>query len=604
MFEPSDALSWGQWTAGAFLSWLLVVLWLAGAGLLIGWLVAALRGGPVSATRAAWRVLVEAWRDLTRISPRRIAALSWLTVKESIRRRVLVVFAVFVLILLFAGWFLDPGSPDPARLYLSVVLTTTSYLVLLLALLLSALSLPADIRNRTLHTVVTKPVRQSEIVLGRMLGFTVVGTGLLGVMGVVSYVFVIRGLTHTHELTAADLRPVEGAAAEGPHALRGRTSSAYRHRHEVYIDPTGAPRVAMEQGHWHELSIEGSGERATYRLGPPQGMLVARVPVYGKLRFKDRSGQDVEKGVSVGDEWTYRSFVAGGTLATAIWTFSGISEKDFPDGLPVELTIEVFRTHKGEIEKGIPGSLSVRNPRTGRMVKEVRIFTAKKFAIDVQPIPRALQTPQGQNLDLFQDLVSDGQVEIWLRCMAPEQYFGAAQADLYLRARDAPFWLNFAKSYLGIWLQMVLVIGFGVMFSTFLSGPIAMLATAAALILGMYSEFVSDLARHMVIGGGPMEAAIRTLGQQNLITELEPGLKTTVAQMADKVLELGLAVVSAILPDFGRFSFPDAEGRLAVATGFDIAPQTILKCVCQALGFLVPLVVAGYFFLKHRELSQ
>ncbi len=60
------------------------------------------------------------------------------------------------------------------------MLTATSYLVLLLALFLSAFSLPADIQSRTLHTVVTKPVRPSEIVLGRILGFTIVGTALLG----------------------------------------------------------------------------------------------------------------------------------------------------------------------------------------------------------------------------------------------------------------------------------------------------------------------------------------------------------------------------------------------------------------------------------------
>ena len=68
-----------------------------------------------------------------------------------------------------------------------MVLTTTGYLMLLLALFLGALSLPADIKNRTLHTVVTKPVRPSEIVLGRILGFTIVGTVLLALMGVISY---------------------------------------------------------------------------------------------------------------------------------------------------------------------------------------------------------------------------------------------------------------------------------------------------------------------------------------------------------------------------------------------------------------------------------
>ena len=121
--------------------------------------------------------------DLVRLSPRRIWALARLAIQESIRRRVVVVFAVFIVILLFAGWYLDPESIDPARLYLDFVLTATSYLVLLLALFLSSLSLPADIKNRTLYTVVTKPVRASEVVLGRIVGFAAVTTLLLLVDG-------------------------------------------------------------------------------------------------------------------------------------------------------------------------------------------------------------------------------------------------------------------------------------------------------------------------------------------------------------------------------------------------------------------------------------
>ncbi len=151
------------------------------------------------------------------------------------------VFAVFILLLLFAGWFLDPGSEDPARLYLSFVLTATSYLVLLLALILSSLSLPADIRNRTLHTVVTKPVRASEVVLGRIVGFTAVGTLLLAVMGAISYGFVVRGLAHTHQLNADDLQPAEAAAAGQPAVLRGYTSRDNGHRHKVTVE-LGRPR--------------------------------------------------------------------------------------------------------------------------------------------------------------------------------------------------------------------------------------------------------------------------------------------------------------------------------------------------------------------------
>ena len=57
---------------------------------------------------------------------------------------------------------------------------------------------------------------------------------------------------------------------------------------------------------------------------------MARVPVYGKLGFKNRSGEDAEKGVNVGDEWTYRSFIEGGSQAAAMWTFEGITESNFP----------------------------------------------------------------------------------------------------------------------------------------------------------------------------------------------------------------------------------------------------------------------------------
>jgi len=47
--------------------------------------------------------------------------------------------------------------------------------VLLIALLVSAFSLPNDFKTKTIYTVVTKPVRAGDIVLGRILGFTIVG---------------------------------------------------------------------------------------------------------------------------------------------------------------------------------------------------------------------------------------------------------------------------------------------------------------------------------------------------------------------------------------------------------------------------------------------
>ncbi|MGA2033056.1 MAG: hypothetical protein ABSG68_12425 [Thermoguttaceae bacterium] len=587
------------WFVGALYYWVLVI----GLGILVflavGFFVATLRSGPRYALRAVDEALAALVADLGRLSPRRVWALAALAMKESIRRKVVVVFIVFVLILLFAGWFLDPRNVNPARLYLGFVLTATSYLVWALALFISSLSLPADVKSRTLHTVVTKPVRKSEIVLGRILGFSLVGTVLLAGMGLISYVFVIRGLSHTHPLAAGDLRAVGGASGSQTPALKGLTGKAREHRHEVYIDPFGKTRVEMQQGHWHELTISGSGDQAVYTLGPPVGDLVARVPMYGKLRFKDRKGGDAERGVNVGDEWTYRSFIDGGTNACAIWNFQGIRAAMFPDGIPVELTIEVFRTHKGDMTKGVLGSLWVRNPETARKV-EVRNFLAKKFATDTQFIPRLLEDENGEKVDLFRDIVTpDGQVEIMLYCLEGGQYFGAAQADVYFRARDGSFWLNFVKGYAGIWLQMVLVIALGTLLSTFLSGPVAFVATLGALCGGLFVSFMNELAVGKVLGGGPFESMIRLATQQNQVTDLEPGLKTTVAQMTDKVVGVIMGAMAAVLPPFGDFSYADH-----VAYGFDVGGDLLMRSIFRAAAYLVPLFVAGYLFLKTREVGR
>jgi len=510
------------------------------------------------------------------------------------------------------------------------VLSATTYLILLLVLFLSAFSLPADIRSRTIQTIVTKPVRASEVVLGRIVGFAVVGTVLLALMSAISYFFVIRGLSHTHEVVLDSLKPTGAAVAGKARPLTGYTDSVQGHRHKVYIDSSGQGYVDSEFGHWHEIETGKSGDKAKYVLGGPEDLLQARVPMYGKLRFRSREGKDVDKGINVGDEWFYRSFIQGGSPAAAIWTFQDVREDKFPEGLPVETNIEVFRTYKGDIEKGVIGSLSLRNPKTGLIV-EVKVFESKEFTPFQLVIPRKItefssanviasrrETPEGrvdfsppQNMldrrlaerkefDLFQDLVADGQVEVWLRCLEPSQYFGAGQPDVWLRAADATFTANFFKGYLGIWMQMVLVIGFGVMFSTFLSGPVAMLATVGAMIGGFFSDFLTRLSHGAVLGGGPFEAIIRLVRQDNLMTELDPGLRTTVAKMADMVAEGGLWVIAHILPPFTDFNYADW-----VAYGFDISwDPWIAVSTLRVFAFLIPVFVAGYFFLKTREVAQ
>ncbi len=143
---------------------------------------------------------------------------------------------------------------------------------------------------------------------------------------------------------------------------KGRTTTNLQHSHEIEIYPDGSGEARSTNEHEHSLASKERGGETVYDVSGPQGLLRARVPYYGKLRFLDRKGVDVPKGISVGSEWTYRSFIEGGTPAAAIWTFSDINEGSFrkdqngAEILPLELIVRVFRTYKGNIEIGIQGS--------------------------------------------------------------------------------------------------------------------------------------------------------------------------------------------------------------------------------------------------------
>lgn len=138
--------------------------------------------------------------DVFSMSPRRIWALSRLTFLEAYRRKALAVFVVFGLLFMFAGWFIGDTkeglnkeiSRDQIKVYISFVLTSISWLTIPVVLLVGCFGIPEDIRLRSIHTVVTKPARRLEIVLGRIIGISMVGGVVLLVMGAVGHLWIVR----------------------------------------------------------------------------------------------------------------------------------------------------------------------------------------------------------------------------------------------------------------------------------------------------------------------------------------------------------------------------------------------------------------------------
>ena len=381
--QPEDFWSYYQWLVrpnafleSALLQGIVLIVLAIVLGLLVGYIIASARYGPGEGFYAVARMVRDLVRfDLPGTSLRRIGALARLAFKEAIRRKVLFVVVLFVVLLMLAGWYLNPDSDDPARLYISFVLTATNYLILALALFISAFSLPEDIKRKTIYTIVTKPVRATEIVLGRMLGFVAVGTAMLVPMGIVSYFFVVRGLDHTH-YEVVDIQETDSGDLEGV------TDYVQNHRHKFTIyqgEKSGLTDIV--RGHRHIVTRNDDG---SYTIDQPEGALRARIPSYGEIAFLDRSGNPKELGIDVGAERLAggygsagisrvigmakgmrkieHSYIEGGTLAAAIYTFRDVTPQRYQDVIPVDLTIRAYRSYKGDIESGIRGSLTIKHP--------------------------------------------------------------------------------------------------------------------------------------------------------------------------------------------------------------------------------------------------
>ncbi|MDR2641947.1 MAG: hypothetical protein LBC74_04060 [Planctomycetaceae bacterium] len=642
-----------EWIGPATLNWFGAVSIFLAAALAISVLLCLIRygfhGAYIPFINAAERALA----NLTSFSIARTWAVARLTIIESLRGRVVYVLALFLGLLLFAGWFLDPRVEDPAKSYLAFVLFSTMILVMLMTLFLSSFSLPTDIKNKTIFAVVTKPVRGSEIVFGRIIGVSIIGTIVIILMGIASYFFVISELQHTHVLTEkSDLTPVSLSADSNEDdpkrvIIRGRTRAANGHRHDVEILADGTIDVSVVNGHNHKITAEKSDSFTRYNVSTARGSLQARIPIYGKLSFRDGDGNDTKKGINVGHEWEYRSYIGGRTSETtaneesAIFLFNNLRESMFPkskdlfqNGLPIEMTVGVFRTVKANIEKPVYASLSVRNPQTGLTVEVMTFGTEESITKSliipwsISGTPQVIQrkgrvegkyyeTPNSKDVetqrndpvlnsrrqfDFFKDFVSDGQVEIWLKCIDRHQYIGIAQADLYVRANNASVELNFVKGFYSIWMRMVIVTAFGVLFSTFLSGPIALLSTIGIMIAGFSKGFLMQIGIGDILGGGPFESLYRLMMQQNMVTDLPvENYSTTFIKTADLIYErIFLYPIGRAIPPLSDYGIYD----LALVSGFNITAGWIVNHTVMTFAYAVPIFFVSYLILSNRELAK
>lgn len=551
--------------AAALMNWAIVFGFLLCGALILGFLITLIMRGAQGPT-TYFKSLGEGARDLFGMSPKRVGAIWSLTIKEAIRRKALWVFGVFAILFMFGGWFLsNTNARDELQLsvYVSFVLFAIGWLIFPVALILSCWGLPEDIRLRSLHTVVTKPVRRSEIVLGRILGFATVGTIVIGFMSVIGCVWIMRQVPESVKSRLVARVPVYG-------------SLGYKSREGLEAD-SGVNTGDINP---YRSYIEGATKaRAIWTFNGVTPAMLQTMPAEEPESEADSEGEEANE----------NSENAGETQ----------------EALLVENSFQAFRTHKGKIDEVLYCEYTLVNPKKDLRVPlpQIPIY---EFRQNLTWIPRSLsfyndKTQQTESVDLFNDVVAGDSLVIEARCVDPGQFLGMARPDLFIRMPDRRFETSFFKSVFGIWLMMVLIVVLGVTSSTFVKGPVATILVFTLILIGTgFHGFMNDILSGKVRGAGLLESGIRILSHGNPNAPQKGSLaESDAVRELDKVTKGMLWGVSHIIPNFNTFSF-----KAYTAKGFDVPfKPAVLPALLTVIGFFFPCLMLGYFALKVRELE-
>jgi ABC-type transport system involved in multi-copper enzyme maturation permease subunit len=577
--------------------------------------------------------------NMARLRPRRIFAIAKLSFKEAVRRRVLYVFSLVLLVFLFASWFVPYKPEDQVRTYVSLVYYAMTPLLLFTAIALAAFSIPADIRNQTIHTVLTKPVERFEVVLGRLLGYVGLMTLVLFTMTAVSLLYVLRGV----DPEAAD----ESLKARDP--VYGELS---------FLNTTSASKgdsVGREWDYRGYITAPGAGQKRQMAVWnfPALSRGVTERPAADRPRedlircefafdvYRTTKGKE-NRGVSC-------------NFAFRTWKFVLLSSK-------VPLLVENYRKDRDEMiknERAKEKPLSdleidnILGEKYGYF--EVRSKDVTDYHTQTLDLPRGLfrnslsdltkdevvaMLTRGQTDDekrkgeeeankkaagMFDDPKSpsyiapdvrksgnhaNAVINVQVECESQTQYVGMARHDLYLRQDDPNskadmFWfaLNFFKGAAGLWFRLVLVLALAVALSTYFSGVISMILTSLLFLGGMAMEFIKSVAEGTNIGGGSFESLYRLAARQPVGAPTDASATANLLIKSDAGSRWLLRRVLDIIPDVDRFDLTSY-----VAEGFNInfvfgASPLLLQGVLLVM-YLYLWALLAYYLMKWREIAS
>lgn len=148
---------------------------------------------------------------------RRISAIAAVTWTELVRLKVFYFLFIFALLVIGNSFFLARFSfEEEFQMLKDIALGAMSIFSSLIAILATATLLPKDIEDRTIYTILAKPVSRTEYLLGKLGGVLLLVALAVAMMGAVFAVVLLlrtQALLHTAEMEMSGLPAAELQAA-------------------------------------------------------------------------------------------------------------------------------------------------------------------------------------------------------------------------------------------------------------------------------------------------------------------------------------------------------------------------------------------------------
>lgn len=417
-----------------------------------------------------------------------------LTFRESLRKKILLIFIIFCVGLIISSAFF-PVISATARIKLVETWTfqTVTFFGILIAVFLAAVSIPADIETKRMFLVLTKPISKEIVMIGRLAGFIVTVAFIILIMGVVGMVYV---------------------------------------RAVALFTPGFQSLVVREQEKIEVLEVKE-------RIKPAE-FLFQQMPIDENYKWQAESSGSIDGIFSHVKDEELEVSLRGDRTNVAGWKFQELYKYPLPDkNITAEIKLKVSEG-LGKVSSDI--LVRVLNPTTKQEAFQKINITFKKI----------------EKIIFDRSLIDrTGEVRIYVMRENPESYITVTPESVLLLSAPVSFEWNFLKALFVVFLKIVLILIFCVTCSVFLSGPVNIFLNIFIYFCGSGMQFLQSSLESMKYAmlHQIRKEQIAELSQKAApISDLTSGIPIWLMDLSDKILVAFLKIV----PDFSRFDAWDS----------------------------------------------